>query len=148
MKVLRNHFNGNPTILIEDRIINGCQNFTIDEAPGILEKYDVPPDVWQKVLDVYTGVSSEEEILGFVKDPDPLVRAAVAEYGYGLDVLVNDQNLLVRMAVARQGYGLDVLVTDPDWRVRVAVAERGYGLDVLINDPDKFVREEVELKLE
>ena len=41
---------------------------------------------------------------------DDKIRVAVAEQGYGLDILVNDKNANVRAAVARQGYGLDILV--------------------------------------
>ncbi len=68
------------------------------------------------------------------------VRLAVAEQGYGLDVLVRDKSLLVRAAVAKQGYGLDILIRDEDWQVRATVAKQGYGLDVLVHDEDWYVR--------
>ena len=126
MKVLRDHFDGNATILINDRIINGCQNFTMEEADKILKRYNVPDIIWQQVLDSYTGVSTEEEILAFVEDSDWRVRLAVANQGYGLEKLVDDSNWVVRLIVAEQGYGLEKLVDDPHWKVRRAVANQGY----------------------
>lgn len=70
----------------------------------------------------------------------PDVRLAVAEQGYGLDILVYDECWMVRRAVAEQGYGLDVLINDKDWRVRMEVAGQGYGLDILIHDEIDLVR--------
>lgn len=122
MKVFENHFDGNPTILIDDRIINSCQNFTIEEAPKVFEKYNVPEKYRKDVLDNYTGKSTEEEILKFIDHPHWLVREAIANQGYELDTLVNDPNWFVREAVAKQGYGLEILVYDPDWFVRLSVA--------------------------
>ena len=52
---------------------------------------------------------------------------------------IGDEN--IRVAVAEQGYGLDVLVNDKDWFVRRAVAEQGYGLDRLVNDESEDVRQ-------
>lgn len=82
----------------------------------------------------------EQNVQSFVCYDEGYVREAVAEQGYGLDVLVNDKNWYVREAVAKQGYELDVLVNDKDWHVRKAVAEQGYGLEVLIGDKDWYVR--------
>lgn len=75
-----------------------------------------------------------------IDDPDEDVRAAVAQQGYGLSQLVNDQSSYVRMVVAEQGYGLDILINDRNANVRTAVAQRGYGLDTLITDQDSYVR--------
>ena len=102
MTVLRNHFNGNNTILINDRIINGCQNFTLAEAEPILAEFKVPAEVWQEVLDAYTGTSTEAEIMQYVQDEDWRVRRAVARQGYGLDVLINDENCAVRDAAVAE----------------------------------------------
>lgn len=81
-----------------------------------------------------------------VDDADPLVRAAVAAQGYGLDRLINDKYAYVREEVAEQGYGLDKLVEDKDCGVRREVAEKaGYLgradlLEKLINDENPDVR--------
>jgi len=76
----------------------------------------------------------------FITSKNSYIRMAVAEQGYGLDVLINDEDHWVRAAVAKQGYGLDILIDDADCLVRQAVAEQGYGLDVLINDAYSWVR--------
>jgi len=80
MYVLRNHFNGNPTILIHDWIINGCSRFKMEDVPAILEKYKVPAEVWQQVLDVYTGTSTPEQIESFKDDPEWCVRLETTKY--------------------------------------------------------------------
>lgn len=54
----------------------------------------------------------------FVHDKDVTVRIAVAQQGYGLDILVNDEDPLVRAEVAFQGYALDILKNDPKYDVR------------------------------
>ena len=79
-----------------------------------------------------------------LKDEYEFVRGAVAEQGYGLDVLIHDKTAWVRCAVARQGYGLDTLVCDENPWVRAAVAEQGYGLNFLIHDNSYIVRETAE----
>lgn len=50
------------------------------------------------------------------------VREAVAQQGYGLDVLVDDEDYGVRAMVAKQGYGLDKLINDDYWGVRAEIA--------------------------
>ena len=141
MKILRDHFDGKPTIFVNDRIINGCQDFTIDQLDSICGKYKVSSEMKQDVLDNYTGaLSTEEDILSFIKDTNVIVRMAVANQGFGLDTLINDESWEVRMAVANQGFGLDVLVNDKGGYVRKAVANQGFGLDILINDEVWMVR--------
>lgn len=63
------------------------------------------------------------------------VREAVAERGFGLDILLEDTSPEVRRAVVKQGFRLDVLVNDEHYFVKSTVAEQGYGLDKLINEP-------------
>ena len=65
-----------------------------------------------------------------------------------LNKLLVNEHWLVRAAVANQGYGLDQLINDKDWGVRKAVASQGYGLDQLINDKDADVRKVALRKLE
>lgn len=52
--------------------------------------------------------------------------------------MINDKNWYVRQAVANQGYGLDVLINDKDWHVREAVVRQGYGLDGLVKDKERY----------
>lgn len=78
-----------------------------------------------------------------VHDSNYKVRTAVAEQGYGLDILIHDEDCYVRSAVAEQGYGLDQLISDKEWQVRRAVAKQNFGLDVLIYDEDYDVRRAV-----
>ena len=82
----------------------------------------------------------EDNLDKLINDPDPHVRTAVAEKGYGLDKLINDKDPDVRLAVAKQGYSLDILINDKNEYVRAEVAKQGYGLDKLINDKDWWVR--------
>ena len=83
---------------------------------------------------------TKEKLEQMLKSEDWRVRLAVAEQGYGLDILVNDENWRIRKVIAEQGYRLDILINDNDSDVRMAVAEQGYGLDILINDEDWLVR--------
>ncbi|MCK9234786.1 MAG: hypothetical protein M0R77_00565 [Gammaproteobacteria bacterium] len=170
MKVLRNHFNNNPTVVIHGRIINGCRNFTLEEAPNILKYYKVPDDIWQEVLDVYSPTSTDEEIESFINDENFYIRKLVAIYGndkhrdalindksmdvrnsvaiYGndshRDILVKDKISFIREAVARHGNSSqhDILVKDEDWVVRVNVARFGSNShrELLKNDTDLHVR--------
>jgi len=141
MKVLENHFGGDPTIFINGRIINGCQNFTLDEAPAVFSEFDVSAEMQQDVYDNYVETSTDDEVLEYLNSPDYTIRQAIAEQGFALETLVNDVDWGVRKAVAEHGYGLDKLLNDEEWQVREAVAQQGYGLDVLANDKDWFVRE-------
>lgn len=85
----------------------------------------------------------KQNVESFISNGDAFVRSAVADQGYGLDVLISDKSAIVRKAVAEQGYGLDVLILDKDPNVRKAVARQHYGLDVLVSDEDCDVRIEV-----
>ena len=76
---------------------------------------------------------SKEEINKYIED--------------NLDILINDPNPNVRAAVAEKGYGLDKLINDKSWYVRKIIANQGYGLDILINDEDSYVKEIVIKKL-
>ncbi len=172
MKVLRDHYDSKPTVLIDEWIINGCVKFKLENAAPILEEHNVSASQWKQVLDAYTGVSSLEEIEAYLNDSDFRVKVAIVQAGYFLDRLSTDDNWLVRLevrcalaeqgrelerliddehftvreVVARQGYGLDRLVSDSNWPVRRAVAGKGYGLDILLNDSDSVVRAEVALQ--
>jgi len=140
MKVLENHFDGKSTIFVNGRIINGCQNFTLEEAPAVFKKYHVSEEMQKDVYDNYVETSTDDEILKHLNSPDVCIRRVIAQQGFALDKLVNDDHWLVRVSVAEQGYGLDVLVNDEVWLVREAVARHNYGLDQLINDQDEDVR--------
>lgn len=66
-----------------------------------------------------------------LKSTDWEIRRALADQGYGLDILVYDDDFRVRTAVARQGYRLDILLRDVDWEVRQAAAEQERRMDML-----------------
>lgn len=74
-------------------------------------------------------------VFDFNDDHSQFVREAVANRGFGLDILLTDPSVEVRAAVAKQGYGLSTLVNDEHYVVKSAVAEQGYGLDIIINEP-------------
>ena len=63
------------------------------------------------------------------KDPDYMVRSAVADTGKYLDYFITDPNDQVRGIVAAQGVALDYLINDPEDFVRYSIAMQGYGLD-------------------
>ncbi|MCK9528971.1 MAG: hypothetical protein M0R77_00180 [Gammaproteobacteria bacterium] len=146
MKVLPNHFNFNPTIIIHGRIINGCQDFTLEEAPAILKKYNVSDSVWQEVLDVYSPTSTDEEITSFINVGDWEVCSVIAKHGSDIhrDILVNNRGVFVRVAVAQYGNDdhRDILVNDTRAKVREVIAKYGNDShrDILITDEDKHVR--------
>lgn len=73
-------------------------------------------------------------------DDNYLIRYAVCETGFGLDILLHDPEPVIRRQVAMQQYGLDILIEDSDEWVRAAVAQQGYGLDTLIHDESRHVR--------
>ncbi len=99
-------------------------------------------------INYYDGVNEklrkmDNTLWGLIHHPNPIIRAAVAEVGYALDILINDENELVREQVARWKYRLDILVNDPSPYVRAAVADQGYGLEKLANDENEMVRDSV-----
>ena len=125
MRVIKDLHDGDPTIFINGRIINGCQDFTLEEAEGVFEKYRVSEEDQKVVLENYVEVSSEEEMEKFLNHENKFVRWAVARYGSEelQAKLVDDEDCLVRYAVAR--YGSDELraklLKDENWVVREAV---------------------------
>lgn len=114
------------------------ENMEYDDtyAAYATEKIKLVRELTEAELSDYFKQNQKE----FIKDGEGFARRAVAEYGYGLEVLIEDEDWHVRKAVAEQGYGLEVLIEDEDWHVRKAVAEQGYGLDILINDENSPVR--------
>ena len=81
-------------------------------------------------------------------DAHYMVRWAVAEKGYGLDVLVNDESEKVRLAVAwkarldvpEEKELIDRLVDDEHYSVRQCIAKKGYMLDKYVEDSNDSVR--------
>jgi len=99
MRILRNHFKGNNTIIINGRIINGCLNFTPASAEEILTENEISNLEWEEILGVYTDEKdSEESVAQFLNDPDWEIRKCLAEHGFGLDILVNDPDDCVKRA--------------------------------------------------
>lgn len=110
-----------------------------DENKYVAEKIRLVRELSKEDIKKYF----EQKVQWLICHHKAYVREAIANQGYGLDVLINDEDYDVRVAVANQGYGLDVLVHDEDCDVRVAVANQGYGLDVLVSDGDYDVRKAV-----
>ncbi len=109
-----------------------------DEIKYVAEKIKLVRELSKEEIKKYF----EQNLQSLVCHDEAYVRKAVADQGYGINVLISDE-AFVRVAVANQGYGLDVLINDNDWHVREAVANQGYGLDVLISDEDDDVRKAV-----
>lgn len=107
---------------IVDRIENGRLDDCIEAIEEAKEQEDFP-------------------FANYIHHRHAYVRRAVAQQGYGLDVLVNDNDWWVREAVAYKGYGLEQLVSDENCMVRAAVALQGYGLEQLSEDEDYLVRQ-------
>jgi len=140
MYVLRNHFNDTPTILIHDWIINGCARFKMNDAPAILEEHEVPSEVWQQVLDVYTGVSTPEQIESFKDDSDGRVRLEMAKLELYPEQFKDDPDWQVRLEVAKLGLYPEQLKDDPDWIVRLTVARFGRYPEQFKDDSEVLVR--------
>lgn len=86
-----------------------------------------------------------EDILSqLISDPDPAIRVAVAQRGYGLFTLSKDRSELVRKAVIEQGGGIENFLYDPCVEIREELAKKlGYYLSVLQSDPAPSVRAKV-----
>lgn len=167
MKVLENHFGGKVTVLIHDRVINGCQDFHISKLDEVCSDFDVPQHMIDDVRNAYMGVSTESEQMQFVHHPQMQVRIVLARYGcdsaleilkdddewqvcrevarrgYALEEMKSARQITIRREVVRHGYALDELKRDGSVSVRVEVARQGYALDELKDDPSWWVRLEV-----
>lgn len=99
---------------------------------------DLPHSDNSKLREVSAMYSCSLEDL--IADEDEFVRAAVAETGFGSNILVRDDHALVRSSVALSNNKLDILITDPSAMVRVCVANKGYKPERLIYDDDYMVR--------
>lgn len=105
-------------------------------------------DGWVRAT--YATITPHRAVLrALLRDPDPLVRAALARRGYGLDVLSGDSVAAVRAAAALSGdYSVCArLKDDPVDTVRIAVAEAGRWHSQLLHDPSHSVRAAVERKM-
>ena len=50
MIVLKNHFNGNDTLVHKGYVMNGCQFFSAEDYKPIQERYNAPQKAWDQVL--------------------------------------------------------------------------------------------------
>lgn len=109
MQVLHNHFLDKPTILIHDRIINGCVDCTIDELDEVAKEHEVPSSFIEEVKSVYTGVSTPEQVQLFANSSVWQVREAVARHGTDeqRQELINDPSYWVSEAAAERMYELE-----------------------------------------
>lgn len=126
MKVLKDHYEGKPTILINDRIINGCQDFTMTEAGLVLRKYSVPAYTWHEVITAYTGVSTELEMMPFINSTCPYIISALVKHGteYVRDIMMRSADDVARKHVAIYGSEKQrgELINDDNYVVRMMVA--------------------------
>ncbi len=128
-----------------DCSIKNSRIFEIEADGEIIEQGD-EKYVAEKIR--FVRELKKEDIYGYFKQNQDkfirsscwYVRSAVADMGFGLDILINDKVSEVRSAVARWGYGLEILVGDKSPDVRAAVAEQGYGLEKLLYDESPYVR--------
>ena len=90
--------------------------------------------------DKLRDVLEHKNLKEYIQDENYLVRYAVCETGFGLDILLHDPEPAVRRQVAMQQYGLETLMYDRDEWVRAAVAQQGYGLNILLKDESIQVR--------
>ena len=129
MHVLENHYKGQSTVLIKDRILMDGLDFTMKDAPMALARRGVDDETWQQVVDLHSGESSEEQMRAFLDHPDLKVQQALAKHG-GDELrfeLVRSSDPLVRAEVARFG-GSDIqklLANDPSVDVLKALAQYG-----------------------
>ena len=83
MLVLKNHFNGNDTLVHKGYVMNGCQFFSIENSKEVLIKHNVPEKVWDQVLNAIkdSSVNIETSI-----DPDASIDIVEFAYCYCLDI--------------------------------------------------------------
>ena len=79
----------------------------------------------------------------YLDNESRVMRYALAEQGFGIEVLMKDKDPYVRAgtAIAASDEQLNTLIKDPSPYVRLAVVGRRYGLDTLINDTNPYVSE-------
>lgn len=79
----------------------------------------------------------------YLDDESRIMRYALAEQGFGIEVLMKDKDPYVRAGTANAASDeqLNTLIKDPSPYVRLAVVGRRYGLDTLINDTNPYVSE-------
>ena len=89
MLVLKNHFNGNDTLVHKGYVMNGCQFFSIENSKEVLIKHNVPEKVWDQVLNAIkdSSVNIETSI-----DPDASIDIVEFAYRY-CDEISNDLDM-------------------------------------------------------
>jgi len=89
----------------------------------------------------YTDIIEEAATQGNPIDGDYIGNIIFEAWNGGYaDELVYSSSNTVRAAVANTGLALDILINDRSWKVRRAVAKQRYGLDKLIYDENILVR--------
>ena len=79
--------------------------------------------------------SKDKYVAEKIKLVRELSKEEISKYfEQNLQLLICQDKAYIRQAVAEQGYGLNVLINDKNWQVREAVAKQGYGLDILVYD--------------
>ena len=123
MKKLVRHFDGKTTYFVGTLCINGCQTFTLEQAPAVFAEYQVPEHYQEDVL-----VNLPQADWNFEDDRDLKVALAkcTGTPSYVLAVLAKDENWHIRYQVAcnrnAQPCVLSELTNDPVVEVRQEVA--------------------------
>jgi hypothetical protein len=98
MIVLPYHYDNEKTIIIrvngEVRVINGCQDFTLDQADAVIYEYDVSKVEWEQVLEAIDRLGEADSDFGTF-----LVKAQHTMERYGETSVHNDE----LMVIARHG---------------------------------------------
>jgi len=143
MKILRNHFGGRPTILIGNKVINGCQDFDIANLDSVCDKYEVPQHYRDDVREANKLPETHADNMNeFLDDEDVRVLCCIAEHGNDAhrDILVKHSDVDVLWYVAKYGNDAhrDILVKHSDIQVLRCVARYGNDAhrDILVKHSD------------
>lgn len=53
MKILKNHFNQNDTVIYANIVSNGCQTFEIEKLDEICKSFEVPDSIKKEVIEAF-----------------------------------------------------------------------------------------------
>jgi hypothetical protein len=151
MKVLYRKICGKVTILVDDWIINGCQEIKIDDLDRVCAEYNVSQEDKEYVRSHYTGTSStKEEMEEYTGEGDDIesyhrIAGILINHGVDLDHYSTCDSSSLRLHIAQKWPDLyaEALENDSVWAIRAHLASIGHKPELYINDSNIYVRFEV-----
>ena len=134
MKILKNHFNQNDTVIYANIVSNGCQTFEIEKLDEICQEFDVPDSIKKEVIEAFEINRGKDDVTKNIFDNltgvnDKNVYNAVilgTQSKELLNQLSDSSDSDVRLAVASKDVlpklAIKRLVKDDNWLIRATIA--------------------------